>query len=88
MSVLPYFAMIALLIVLISVINEKWLHIQSDIVLIIFSLGISFILLGLEQLPKMAPYITAVRGQNQFDFAAYLLDGVLCFMLFAGARRI
>ena len=88
MSVLSYFAVIALLIVLISVVNEKWLHIQSDIVLIIFSLGISFILLGLEQLPKMAPYITAVRGQNQFDFAAYLLDGVLCFMLFAGASRV
>ncbi|MGN1147966.1 MAG: cation:proton antiporter [Lachnospiraceae bacterium] len=88
MSVLSYFAVIALLIVIISVVNEKWLHIQSDIVLIIFSLGISVLLLILEQVPKLAPYIAEARLQNNFDFAAYLLDGVLCFMLFAGASRV
>ena len=88
MSVLSYFAIIALLIVLISVINEKWLHIQSDIVLILFSLGISILVLLLEQIPALAPYLVKVREQSDFDFASYLLDGVLCFMLFAGASRV
>lgn len=88
MSILSYFAVIALLIVLIGVVNEKWLHIQSDIVLVLFSLGISVLLLVLEQLPELAPHISGVRSQSNFDFASYLLDGVLCFMLFAGSSRV
>lgn len=88
MNMLSYFAVIALLIVVIGVVNEKWLHIQSDIVLVLFSLAISGILLALEQIPGLSPYVAEVRGKNHFDFAAYLLDGVLCFMLFAGASRV
>ena len=88
MSILTYFAIIAFLIVLISVINEKWLHIQGDIVLILFSLGISLLVLTLQQIPGAAPYTSKIRLQSNFNFAAYLLDGVLCFMLFAGASRV
>ena len=88
MEILSYFAVIALLIVVISVVNEKWLHIQSDIVLILFSLGISVVMILLEQTPGIATYIDWVRERNNFDFAAYLLDGVLCFMLFAGSSRV
>ena len=88
MSILTYFAIIAFLIVLISVINEKWLHIQGDIVLILFSLGISLLILILQQIPGAAPYTSKIRLQSKFNFAAYLLDGVLCFMLFAGASRV
>ena len=88
MNVLSYFAVVALLIVVISVVNEKWLHIQSDIVLILFSLGISVLLLCLGQVQGLAPWITRIKAENHFDFAAYLLDGVLCFMLFAGASRV
>ena len=71
-----------------SVINEKWLHIQGDIVLILFSLGISLLILILQQIPGAAPYTSEIRLQSKFNFAAYLLDGVLCFMLFAGASRV
>lgn len=88
MSILSYFAIIAFLIVLIGVINEKWLHIQGDIVLILFSLGISLLILILQQIPGAAPYTSKIRLQSKFNFAAYLLDGVLCFMLFAGASRV
>lgn len=88
MSVLSYFAVIALLIVVIGVLNEKWLHIQSDIVLILFSLLISILMMGLGQIPELAPWIAGIRSHNNFDFASYLLDGVLCFMLFAGSSRV
>lgn len=88
MSVLAYFAIIALLIVVIGVVNEKWLHIQSDIVLVLFTLGISLLLLLAEQIPGAAAPVMAVRAKNDFDFASYLLDDVLCFMLFAGASRV
>lgn len=88
MSILSYFAIIAFLIVLIGVINEKWLHIQGDIVLFLFSLGISLLILILQQIPGVAPYTSEIRLQSKFNFAAYLLDGVLCFMLFAGASRV
>lgn len=88
MSILSFFAVVALLIVVIGVANEKWLHIQSDIVLILFTLGISALVLLLGRVPVMAPYLSAVREYSNFDFASYLLDGVLCFMLFAGASRV
>ena len=88
MSILSYFAIIAFLIVLIGVINEKWLHILGYIVLILFSLGISLLILILQQIPGAAPYTSEIRLQSKFNFAAYLLDGVLCFMLFAGASRV
>ena len=88
MSILSYFAVIALLIVVVGVVNEKWLHIQSDIVLIIFSLGISVLVMIFSQIPGTSEAALALKGQNHFDFAAYLLDGVLCFMLFAGSSRV
>ena len=81
MSILSYFAVIALLIVVVGVVNEKWLHIQSDIVLIIFSLGISVLVMIFSQIPGTSEAALALKGQNHFDFAAYLLDGVLCSML-------
>ena len=88
MSVLSYFAVVALLIVVVGAVNEKWLHIQSDIVLILFSLGISVLVIILGQIPGASAVASALRGRNHFDFAAYLLDGVLCFMLFAGSSRV
>lgn len=88
MSILSYFAVIALLIVVVGVVNEKWLHIQSDIVLIIFSLGISVLVMIFSQISGTSEAALALKGQNHFDFAAYLLDGVLCFMLFAGSSRV
>lgn len=88
MSILSYFAVIALLIVVVGVVNEKWLHIQSDIVLIIFSLGISVLVMIFSQIPGTSEAALALKGKNHFDFAAYLLDGVLCFMLFAGSSRV
>ena len=88
MSMLSYFAVIALMIVIISVVNEKWLHIQGDIVIVLFSLIIGIVLLVLEQMPEFAETMTEMPLKVNFDFAAYLLDGVLCFMLFAGASRV
>ena len=88
MSVLAYFAVIALLIAVIGVVNEKWLHIQSDIVLVLFSLGISLLVLLLERIPGASAGVLALKAKNDFDFASYLLDDVLCFMLFAGASRV
>ena len=88
MSVLSYFAVVALLIVVVGAVNEKWLHIQSDIVLILFSLGISVLVIILGQIPGASAVASALRGRNHFKFAAYLLDGVLCFMLFAGSSRV
>ena len=73
MSALMYFAIIALLIVIISVVNEKWLHIQSDIVLVIFSLGISVLLSLLGKIPQFTSFITVLKSHNNFDFASYIL---------------
>ena len=59
MSVLSYFAVVALLIVVVGAVNEKWLHIQSDIVLILFSLGISVLVIILGQIPGASAVASA-----------------------------
>lgn len=88
MSMLSFFAVIALMIVVVGVVNEKWLHIQGDIVLVLFSVIVGAGLLIFEQIPGFEQVMADLRTRINFDFAAYLLDGVLCFMLFAGASRV
>ena len=72
-------------IVVIGILNEKIFHLQSDIALIAFSLLFSVILLFVKPLfPNAAPAVI-IQGLENFGFREYLMDGVLCFMLFAGA---
>ena len=72
MSVLSYFAVVALLIVVVGAVNEKWLHIQSDIVLVLFSLCISLLVILLERIPGASAGVLALKAKNDFDFAITL----------------
>lgn len=86
MSIMGFVIVILVFIVGIGLVNEKWIHLQSDIALVFFSLIISVVLLlaGI-----LVPGITRPLHQiASFEFEAYLLDTVLCFMLFAGASKV
>lgn len=72
-------------IVFIGVINERFLHVQSDIALLLFTLCISVVLMAVDRLGDGIPF---VRELGDFGFESYLLDCVLCFMLFAGASKV
>ncbi len=79
---------IALLIVLISVVNENLFHLQSDIALVLFSSLISTAILFLGKIPEFSSVRELSASIGNFGFEEYLLDSVLCFMLFAGAGKV
>lgn len=88
MSILLFLIIILVFIVLIGIMNEKFFHIQSDIALILFSFIISMILLISSKLLQIESLDGFVAGLGDFGFEEYLMDGVLCFMLFSGASKV
>ncbi|MBO4609256.1 MAG: sodium:proton antiporter [Lachnospiraceae bacterium] len=88
MSVLYFLIIILMMIVMIGILNEKYFHIQSDIALILFSLILSLILLAVGKLLGLDSVNEFVTELGDFGFEEYLMDGVLCFMLFSGASKV
>ncbi len=88
MSILLFLIIILIFIVLIGIMNEKYFHIQSDIALILFSFIISLVLLLVSKLLQIESVDEFVCGLGDFGFEEYLMDGVLCFMLFSGASKV
>lgn len=87
-SLMNMLILIALLIVIISVANEKLFHLQSDIALVLFSSVISVAVLLLGKVPSFSAVREISQRIGDFGFEEYLLDSVLCFMLFAGAGKV
>ena len=88
MSVLGFLMIILVFIVVIGILNEKIFHIQSDIALIMFSLLISLLILGISRIFDIKLLSNFINRLGEFGFEEYLMDGVLCFMLFAGASKV
>ena len=88
MNILLFLIILLAFIVFISIINERIFHIQSDIALIFFSLIIALILALARVLFPTTPLNVFIDNLGEFGFEEYLMDGVLCFMLFAGASKV
>ena len=88
MGILYFLLIILIFIVLIGILNERFFHIQSDISLILFSFIISLVMLIASKLLGIDSVSEFVSGLGDFGFEEYLMDGVLCFMLFSGASKV
>ena len=88
MSTMGYFVLILLLIVIIGVANERVFAIQSDIALVLFSLILCGGLYAVSCIPGMEALAGFLHRLGDFGFEKYLIDTVLCFMLFAGAGKV
>ena len=88
MSLQVFLIIILAYIVFIGTVNDKFFHIQSDIALIFFSSLISVILLVVHSIFPMSPLQDVIGSLGHFGFREYLMDGMLCFMLFAGASKV
>lgn len=88
MKILVFLIIILAYIVVIGIVNEKVFHIQSDIAMILFSLIISGILLVIRFISPSETIGRFVENLGEFGFEEYLMDGMLCFMLFAGAGKV
>ena len=88
MNILLFLIILLAYIVFIGIMNEKIFHLQSDIALIFFSLVFSLILVVIRQFMPVDALILFTDRMGKFGFEEYLIDGVLCFMLFAGASKV
>ncbi len=89
---LSIFEIVALLLVLsalFSWINHAFLKLPHTIGLLVMALLASFVLLGLEiALPNLGLTETLRGAIGQIDFNATVMNGMLAFLLFAGALHV
>lgn len=88
MSILVFLIILLGLIVFIGILNERVFKLQSDIALIFFTVIIALLLVVLRTVLPSGALTSFIDGLGEFGFEEYLMDGVLCFMLFAGAGKV
>ena len=88
MSFLTLFTVVIFLVTVISLLNERFLKIPNDIALLILSFAACAVLRLVGSLFPSDGFQHILNSLGGFSFEAYLLDGVLCFMLFAGSSRV
>lgn len=88
MSILEVLIVLLLFIVVIGLLNERVFHLQSDIALLLISLVLSIVMSGFGKFHLWPAYEHFIGELGEIEFEAYLLDCVLCFMLFAGASKV
>lgn len=82
------FLFILFLVIFFGIINEKTLRISNDIALVLFSfiIAIVFKILNVTGLVNYeSTVIGSIAGLNLQEF---LMEGILCFMLFSGASEV
>lgn len=87
-NILLYLVIILALVIVFGIVNEKLVKIPKDIALVLFAFIISA---GLKLLSLTGLFSTEngfIGEFIHFPFEKFLLDGVLCFMLFAGASKV
>jgi len=88
MTTLIIFMFVFLIIIVVGILNEKFIHIPNDIALVLFSTVIGVSLLVFSRFTSVRMFDTAISAYSSFDFAEFLFHGVHCFMLFAGASKL
>lgn len=82
---LIYVVVILLFVVVIGFFNEKITKFTYEIALMLFSIVISMVLLLLNSTIRSVPVVEILNGTHKINLEAFLMEGVLCFMLFAGS---
>jgi len=79
---------ILFLVIVISIINEKTIKIPNDIALVLFAFLVSAVIKILQETGLIDTSDTIIGTIREFDFEKFLMDGILCFMLFSGASGV
>lgn len=88
MSFLTLFTIVIFLITVISLINERFIKMPNDIALLLFTFSACVVLKIIGMIFPSEGFLHIIDSLSDFNFESYLLDGVLCFMLFAGAGKV
>ena len=80
--------LILFLVVFISILNEKTIKISNDIALVLFSFLVAVALKILQGTGLMQFEGTVIGDISGLNLQEFLMDGILCFMLFSGASGV
>ena len=87
-NILSIFVFLVLIIVTTRILNEKKLKISNNIALLIVSFIISILFLLATKFNLINNKFFIYTSLNKLPLDELLLEGVLCFMLFAGASKL
>ena len=87
-NALFYFVIFMILVVLLGFFNEKVTKITYEIALMLFAMVIGIGCLFIEYFTPGAPISSLVNTVHSFNLESFLINGVLCFMLFSGSCRM
>lgn len=87
-NILSIFVFLVLIIVITRILNEKKLKISNNIALLIVSFIISILFLLATRYNLISNKFFIYTSLNKLPLDELLLEGVLCFMLFAGASKL
>ncbi len=85
---LPVFIATLFLIIFVSHINEKYLKLSHEIMLMLFSCIVCIITMICYGFFKNDNFYMVVVDLQPLNFESFLLNGALCFMLFAGSCHL
>ncbi|MBW1760854.1 MAG: cation:proton antiporter [Deltaproteobacteria bacterium] len=88
MSLLLVISVVFVLTAFFGVVNERYLRMQPSIGLMLLALVMSLVFLGLKSAGIVAGLGSEDAMLRELDLSNVLLNGVLCFMLFAGSAGV
>ena len=84
-NALLYFVIFMALVVALGIFNEKVTRITYEIALMLFAMVLGLAGLFIEYCTPGSPISTLVTDVHNFNLESFLINGVLCFMLFSGS---
>jgi len=88
MSLLLVISVLLVLTAIFAVVNERYLRLQPSIGLMLLALVMSLVFLGLKSAGIVAEVGWEDTIVHELNLSGVLLNGVLCFMLFAGSAGV
>ena len=86
--VLASLLFILFMVVFISILNERSVKISNDVALVLFSFLFAAVLKVMEVTGVVNFRGTVIGNIENMNFQEFLMDGILCFMLFSGASGV
>ncbi len=87
-NILITLLLILFLVVAISIVNERVTKISNDVALVLFSFVIAVIFKAAGELGLIDTGETILGNIESVNFQEFLMEGILCFMLFSGASSV
>lgn len=87
-TIIVSFLFILFLIIIFNVLNEKSIRISGDIALVLFSFILAIVIRTLNALNIVELNDTVIGEVAGINLEEFLMEGILCFMLFSGASGV